>query len=347
MIVSSSRISDIPKKFILPDTEEFMNNPAHEYSSLTGTAKIKKTKLQLIKRRLYRERQIWMICIPILLFIAIMQYLPILGTITAFMNYVPGQSIWESEWVGFQNFEMFFSSPDFPMIMRNTLVIGGLNILIGFPAPIILALLLNEVRNKRFRKFVQSTSYLPYFLSWVVIASIAFTLFGNEGILNDFLQRFGFAEDPISFLGDGGKYYWGILTSLTVWKSVGWNSIIYLSAITGVPPELYDAGKVDGLGRFKSIWHITLPSIRPTIIVLWILSLGGILNAGLEAPLLIGNALTRDYSEVIDTYVFSYGIQLGNYSYATAIELVKSFIGIILVFGANRFSKKVMDTSIY
>jgi len=230
---------------------------------------------------------------------------------------------------------------------RNTLAIGGLNILFGFPAPIILALLLNEVRSKPFRKFIQSTSYLPYFLSWVVIASITFTLFGNEGIFNEFLLRFGFSDQPIAFLGEGGKYYWGIITGLGVWKNVGWNSIIYLSAITSVDPEQYDAGKVDGLGRFKSMWHITLPAIRPTIVVLWILSLGSIFTAGLEAPLLIGNSQTRDYSEVIDTYVFTYGLQLGNYSFATAIELIKSIIAISLVFGANRFTKKVMDTSIY
>ncbi|KIL39018.1 protein lplB [Gordoniibacillus kamchatkensis] len=322
-----------------------MESAMHELDAL-GT-KAKKTKLQLIKRRFYRERQLWFLCIPILFFIFVMQYIPIFGDVIAFMNYIPGQSIWSSEWVGLQHFKTFFESPDFPIIMRNTLAISGLNILFGFPAPIILALLLNELRSKPLRKFVQSTSYLPYFLSWVVVASIAFLLFGNEGVLNEFLQRFGIIKQPISFLGDGGKYYWGILTSLSVWKNVGWNSIIYLSAITSVDPELYDAGKVDGLGRFKSIWHITLPSIRPTIVVLWILSMGNIFSAGLEAPLLIGNAQTRDYSEVIDTYVFKYGLELGNYSFATAIELVKGIIAVSLVFAANRFTKKVMDTSIY
>ncbi len=325
-----------------------MESTVHELNDYrTSSIAKKKTKFQLFKRRLYRERQIWMLCIPILIFIAIMQYLPMLGVITAFMNYIPGTSIFKSEWVGLLHFKAFFASPDFPMIMRNTLAIGGLNILFGFPAPIILALLLNEVRSKSFRKFIQSTSYLPYFLSWVVIASITFTLFGNEGVFNEFLLRFGFSDQPIAFLGEGGKYYWGIITGLGVWKNVGWNSIIYLSAITSVDPEQYDAGKVDGLGRFKSMWHITLPAIRPTIVVLWILSLGSIFTAGLEAPLLIGNSQTRDYSEVLDTYVFTYGLQLGNYSFATAIELVKSIIAISLVFGANRFTKKVMDTSIY
>jgi len=325
-----------------------MNSTVHELNSLGTSTKAKKTKFQLIKKRFLRERQIWLICIPILIFIGVIQYIPMMGDIIAFMNYIPGKSIWSSEWVGLQHFKTFFSSPDFSLIIRNTLVIGGLNLLIGFPAPIILALLLNEVRSKTFRKIVQSTSYLPYFLSWVVIASIAFTLFGNEGVLNEFLQRFGFSDQPISFLGDGGKYYWSIITSLNVWKGVGWNSIIYLSAITSVDPELYDAGKVDGLGRFKSMWHITLPSIRPTIVVLWILGLGNIFinPSNLEAPLLIGNAQTRDYSEVIDTYVFTYGLQLGNYSFATAIELIKGIIALSLVIGSNRFTKKVMDTSI-
>jgi putative aldouronate transport system permease protein len=271
--------------------------------------------------------------------------MPMYGILMAFVNYIPGNTILQSDWVGLTHFKMFFDSPDFPLVLRNTLAISGLSILFGFPAPIVLAILLNELKNKRFKKTIQTISYLPHFISWVVVASILFALLGNEGILNDVLMRLDIIDQPISYLGEG-KYFWGIITSANLWKDVGWSTIIYLSAMAGVDSEMYDAGKVDGLNRFGLIWHITLPSIRSTIVLLWILGIGGILNAGFEQQLLIGNAQTREYYEVIDTYAYKYGIELGNYSYGAAIGLLKAIIGVTLVFGANRFSKKVLDTSI-
>lgn len=304
------------------------------------------TKFQLQKRRLYRERQLWLISIPMLIWVLIFSYTPMYGVLMAFVDFIPGKTILQSDWAGLKHFKMFFDSPDFANVMRNTLAISSLNIIFGFPAPIILAILLNELRNKRFKKIVQSISYLPHFISWVVVASILFTILGNEGILNDILLSMGLIEQPISFLGEG-KYFWGIITSSNIWKDVGWSTIIYLSAIAGIDSEQYEAGKMDGLGRFGLIWHITLPSIRTTIVLLWILGIGGILNAGFEQQLLIGNAQTREYHEVIDTYAYKYGIELGNYSYGAAIGLMKAIIGVCLVFGANRFSKKVLDTSIY
>jgi putative aldouronate transport system permease protein len=298
------------------------------------------------KRNIRRERQIWLISIPMLAWVFIFQYIPMYGVMMAFVNYIPGRSIFHSDWVGLTYFQQFIHSPDFYMVMRNTLAISGLGILFGFPAPIILAILLNEVRKKTFKRIVQTISYLPHFISWVVVASILFTMLGNEGILNELFLRLGFIKQPISYLGEG-KYFWGVLTSTNIWKDVGWSTIIYLSAIAGVDSEIYEAGRVDGLGRFGSIWHITLPSIRTTIVLIWILGIGGILNAGFEQQLLIGNAQNREYNEVIDTYAYKYGIQLGNYSYGTAVGLMKSIIGVILVFGANRFCKKVLDTSIF
>lgn len=302
-------------------------------------------KIRNAMRRLYRERQLWLISIPMIIWVLIFCYTPLYGILMAFVNYIPGKSILQSDWVGLTHFKMFFDSPDFSIVLRNTLAISGLSILFGFPAPIVLAILLKELNNKRFRKTIQTISYLPHFISWVVVASILFTLLGNEGILNDLLMRFGIIDQPISYLGEG-KYFWGIITSANLWKDVGWSTIIYLSAMAGVDSEMYDAGKVDGLNRFGLIWHITLPSIRSTIVLLWILGIGGILNAGFEQQLLIGNAQTREYYEVIDTYAYKYGIELGNYSYGAAIGLLKAIIGITLVFGANRFSKKVLDTSI-
>ncbi|MCU6711221.1 ABC transporter permease subunit [Paenibacillus sp. J5C_2022] len=296
-------------------------------------------------RTAVRERQFWYICIPMIVWIAVFQYAPMYGIIISFMNYIPGKPILSSEWVGLAHINSFIQSPDFWPVIRNTLAISGLNILFGFPAPIILAILLNEIRKQAFKKIVQTISYLPHFISWVVVASLLFTLLGNEGILNQLLLGLGLIDKPISYLGEG-KYFWGIITSSNIWKDVGWSTIIYLSAIAGVDSELYDAGKVDGLGRFGMNWHIVLPSIRSTIVVLWILGIGGILNAGFEQQLLIGNAQTREFHEVIDTYAYKYGIQLGNYSYGAAISLMKALIGVTLVFGANRFSKKVLDTSI-
>ncbi|WP_042167734.1 ABC transporter permease [Paenibacillus gorillae] len=296
-------------------------------------------------RRFSRERQIWLISLPIILWVLVFSYFPMYGLIIAFQNYVPGQTMF-GNWVGFDNFIRFFQEPDFWMIMRNTIVISMLNLLIGFPAPIILALLLNEVRNRAFKKTIQSLSYIPYFISWVVVASIAFTLLGNDGIINDLLQRFGFIHNPIQFLGEG-KYFWAILTSSNVWKDVGFSSIIYMSAIAGIDREQYEAGKVDGLGRFGLAWHITLPGIRSTIVLLFILALGGILNAGFEQQLLLGSPTTRDYYEVIDTYVYRFGVQFGNYSYGTAVGLMKSLIGLTLVIVANKLSKRYMQTAIF
>ncbi|WP_018759122.1 ABC transporter permease [Paenibacillus terrigena] len=304
-----------------------------------------KSRFNHIKRTVYKERQLWLLSIPMIIWVFIFSYLPMYGIIIAFMKYIPGRNMFKSQWVGFQHFQTFFHSPDFWHILRNTLAISGLGIVFGFTAPIILALLLNELRLKVFKRVVQTISYLPHFISWVVVASILFAILGNEGFMNDMLMRLGIIDKPIAFLGEG-KYFWGLLTATNVWKDVGWSTIIYLSAIAGVDSELYDAGKVDGLGRFGMVWHIILPSIRPTIAVLFILGIGGILNAGFEQQLLIGNSQTREYHEVIDTYAYKYGIQLGNYSYATAIGLLKSVISLVLVLGANRISKKALDTSI-
>lgn len=287
----------------------------------------------------------WLISIPMILWVLVFCYIPMYGIIISFMNYIPGKPMFSSDWVGFLHFKTFFHSPDFWNVIRNTLAISGLGIVFGFTAPIILALLINELRGRFFKRFVQTVSYLPHFISWVVVASILFATLGNEGFMNDILLRLGVIDKPISFLGEG-KYFWGLLTATNVWKDVGWATIIYLSAIAGVDSELFDAGKVDGLGRFGMVWHIILPSIRPTIVLLFILGIGGILNAGFEQQLLIGNSQTREYYEVLDTYAYKYGIQLGNYSYGAAISLLKGIISLLLVLAANRVSKKALDTSI-
>lgn len=314
-------------------------------SEETKIKKPKKIDIDNIKRRFLREKQIWLISIPIILWVLVFAYYPMYGILMAFVDYIPGKSILECNWAGLKYFNQFFSSPDFWLILRNTLVISGLNILIVFPAPIILALLINELKGKYFKKSVQTISYLPHFISWVVAASLIYSLLSSDGLVTNLLVKFGVIDGEMSILGEG-KYFWAIITSANLWKSIGWSSILYLSAMAGIDNQLYEAGDVDGLGRFGKIWHITLPSIRPTIILLLILSIGSILNAGFEQQLLLGSPQTRDYWDVIDTYAYRYGLQLGRYSYATAIGLVKSTIGLALVFLTNHISKKYLDLSL-
>lgn len=303
------------------------------------------SKINRIIKIAWKERQLWAICIPMIIWVLTFAYYPMYGLTMSFVNYIPGREIYESQWVGLQWFKEFFTSPDFNIVLRNTLAISGLRILLGFPAPIIFAVLLNELKDGSFKKVTQTISYLPHFISWVVAASLIYTFLSTDGLLNDVLLRLNLIEKPISYIGEG-KYFWLMITVANMWKSVGWSSIIYLSAIAGISKELYEAGNVDGLNRFGQIWHITLPGIRPTIILLWILSIGNLLNAGFEQQLLLGNDQTREYWDVIDTYVYRYGIQLGRYSFGTAVGLLKGIIGLSLVMLTNRISRKIFDISI-
>lgn len=292
------------------------------------------------------QKQMWIICAGALLWVLIFCYIPMMGNIIAFFDYIPGRSLFECDFIGFKNWIDFFSLPDMWRVFRNTLVISGLSMTIGFVMPIIFALLLNEIHHTLFKKVIQTISYLPYFISWVVVASILFTLLGTEGNINSLLMHFGWIQKPISFLNEK-NYFWGILTSANIWKDLGWSAIIYISAIAGVDQDLYQAGAVDGLGRFGKVWHITLPGIAPTIILLFIMNIGNILNAGFEQQLLIGNPLTKEVYENIDTYVYRYGVQIGRYSFATAVGLMKSVIGFALVLIANKISAKVTDMRLF
>ncbi len=293
-----------------------------------------------------RHKELWIITILALIWGFIFCYVPLIGNVIAFFNYTPGKSIFECDFVGFKYFIDFFKLPDMGRIMRNTLVISGLGMTIGFVAPIIFALLLNEVHNMKFKRTVQTISYMPYFVSWVVLASIIYMLLGSEGTINRLLISSGFITKPIAFLTES-KYFWTLLTVANIWKGIGWSAIIYISAIAGVDQELYEAASVDGLNRFGKVWHITLPTIRPTIVLLFILGLGGILNAGYEPQLLIGTPLTKDVYETVDTYVYRYGLQLGRYSFATAVGLFKSVVGFILVVVCNKISEKVLETRLF
>jgi len=298
-----------------------------------------------IVKRFKREKTLWLISGIALIWLFIFAYVPMAGLVTAFFNYIPGRSFFNLDFVGLRYFREFFSLPDFMRILRNTLVISGLGLSIGFAAPIVFALLLNEIRHKLFKRVVQTISYMPYFVSWVVVASIMTTLLAANGTINEVLQKLGLTQSAIPFLNSSNLFWW-IMLIANIWKNVGWSAIIYLSAISGVDQELYQAGAVDGLGRFGRVWHITLPGIRPTIVLLFILGIGNLLNTGFEYQLLLGTPITRDVYEVVDTYVYRYGISLGRYSFAVAVGFLKSVIGFALVITTNYISKRVSEISI-
>lgn len=298
-----------------------------------------------LHRRWQIEGQVWLLCVPMIVWVVVFCYLPIYGIATAFLQYTPGKPITKAPWVGLKYFLEFFRNPEFGMIMRNTLAISGLNILFGFPAPIILAILISELRVGPYKKVIQTVSYIPHFVSWVVMASLIFALLGSEGLMNKLLLSLHLVQKPILFLGEG-KYFWGMLVTANIWKGIGWSSIIYLSAIAGIDQELYQAGAVDGLSRAGMVWHIVLPGIRVTILLLFILGIGDILNAGFEQQLLLGTPQTRSYYEVIETYAYRYGIQLGRYSFGTAIEFMKGIIGVSLVFSLNGIFRRTMQISV-
>lgn len=305
----------------------------------------KRSQKGLWRRRFSRERELWFWTILFIIWWVIFWVRPLYGLVYAFFDYVPGRELTWDRFVGFKNFAQFFKSKDALMVIRNTLVIGGLNMTVGFVCPIILALLFDELRANGFKKVVQTISYLPYFVSWVVVASIVTMVTNSDGVITTALVKVGILDKPVSLL-TVGKYFWTIITTTNIWKGIGWDTILYMSAIAGIDQSLYEASAVDGLGRWGMVRHITLPSILPTIVLLFILGIGNILNLGYEQNLLLGQSTTRDYWEIIDTFVYRYGIQLGRYSYSIAVGIMKSAIGLILVFSANHVAKKYTEYSI-
>lgn len=294
---------------------------------------------------LKRDRYLYLLALPGILFFIIFKYIPITNLIIGFQNYSPYQGILGSEWVGFEHFTRFFSNPDFWILLRNTLGISVMNLVFFFPAPIILALMMNEVRSQLMKRMVQSLIYIPHFLSWVLIYGLTYLMFSqSEGLFNKLLVAID--KDTIDILSNP-KYFWGLLTAQSIWKEVGWGTIIFLATIAGVDPQQYEAAVMDGAGRFRRMWHITLPSMRNVIIILFILRLGTIMDTGFEQVYLMMNAAVTQVAEVFDTYVYRVGIRQGEFSYSTAIGLFKSIIGVILVVAANKFAKRFGEESLY
>lgn len=283
---------------------------------------------------------------PFLIWLFIFKYLPLWGWTMAFQQYMPGKGFFEQKWVGVKYFISMFKDDLFYNAMRNTLAMSFLSLAFGFTLPIILAILINEIKGQKFKKSVQTISYLPHFVSWVIVASIFNKILSTDnGIVNNILVGLNIIEDPVQFMAKPELFWW-IVTFADVWKELGWNSIIFLAAIAGISPDLYESAMVDGASRIKKIWYITIPGIMPTVMVILIMSIGNLINTGFERQFLMRNSLVRDFSDVLDLYILDYGVSAGRYAFGTAAGIFKSVVSIILVFSANAFSRKTMDVGI-
>lgn len=278
--------------------------------------------------------------IPCMLYTFIFCYWPLRGWIMAFQNFKPAKGYSGSQFVGLKQFKFLFHEPDFWLSFRNTLGMSVLSLVFGFLSAILFALLLNEIRLMGFKKLTQTISYLPHFLSWVIVCSlISNILSSSDGMLNNLLMNLGIIHKPILWLGEK-KYFWWIVAFSNVWKEMGWNSIIYIAAMGGIDSALYEAAEIDGANRYRRMWHVTLPGIRSTVIVIMIMNLGWILNSGFEVQYLLGRGLVQDVAQTLDIFVLKYGISNGNYSLATAAGIFKSVISIALVMSANYLASK-------
>ncbi|WP_396125543.1 ABC transporter permease [Bacillus sp. Marseille-Q3570] len=294
---------------------------------------------------LIKNWQIYSMILPGLLYFLVFKYIPLGGIVIAFQDYSVYGGIFESPWVGLKHFQNLFEYPEFYTILKNTLLISLYQLIFGFPAPIILALFLNEVRKMFFKRTVQTVLYLPHFLSWVIVGGLVISFLSpSTGIVNEIVRWFG--GEPIFFIQEP-EYFRSIIVSSGIWKEVGWGTIIYLAAMAGINPELYEAAEVDGAGKFRQAISITIPCILPTIMVLLLLRIGNILDLGFEQIYMLLNPLVRETGEVFDTYIYRAGLLGGQYSYTTAIGLFKSIVGFILLVGANKLSKKMTGNSIY
>jgi len=313
----------------------------------TQLQSISNKKQASLLKSIKKQKYLVLMVLPFVIWIFIFAYLPLWGWIMAFQNYFPGKSLFDQKWVGLKNFIDLFLDKRFYLVLTNTVSMSLLQIFFsGFIAPIFFAILLNEVKNAKFKKTIQTVSYLPHFVSWVVVAGMFIQFLAPEtGVFNRLLIDMGILEKPIHFFAEQ-KYFYAIVTIADVWKETGWNAIIYLAAMAGINMELYEAATVDGCGRIGKIWHITLPGIRPTIVVLLILLVGGIMNTGFEKQFLFSNPLLIDRAEVIDLYVLNYGLNLQRYSFGTAVGIFKSVIAIALIFTTNLIAKKTANESL-
>lgn len=304
----------------------------------------KKSLERLLFRDFQQNKWKYLIIIPVILYFLLFAYKPMYGVIIAFKRYRPALGILGSPWVGLEQFETFFKDVYFRRILTNTFSISGLSILFGFPAPVILALLLNEIRCVWFKRTVQTISYMPYFISMVVLCGLLKTFCQTDGVFNDLIAALGGVR--ASLLSEKSMFY-PLYVGSGIWQGIGWDSIIYLAALSGIDQEQYEAARIDGAGRFRQMASITLPGLMPTITILFILRMGGILNVGFEKILLLYQPLTYEVADVISTYVYRKGILEANYSYSTAVGLFNSLVNICFLLVTNAISRRVSETSLF
>lgn len=292
-----------------------------------------------------RYQLLWM-ALPFFVLVIMFNYMPLFGWVYSLFNYKPGIPLFKCDFVGLKYFKLFLTDRyDMHRVMKNTITFALIGYVIS-PLPMIFAIMLNEVRCRPYKKFVQTISTMPNFVSWVIVYSIMFSIFSTDGLLNDWLFSLGLIEKPTNVLADAGAVYW-FQTALGQWKSLGWSSIIYLAAISGIDQEMYEAANIDGATRLQSIWYITVPSLMPTFIVLLLLSIGNFVSVGFDQYFVFKNNVNAANIEVLDVYVYRIGLMNTDYSYGVAIGIMKSFVSIVLLFFANFLSKKVRGASIF
>lgn len=327
-------------------TEESVHmETAGVLTNQTDEKEIKAKKRRKKWAQIKTNRALYLMLFPGILYFIVFKYIPMGGLVIAFQDYQPFLGILGSPFIGMKHFIRLFTEDTFLMLMKNTLVIFGLDIAFSFPFPIILALMLNELRGAKFKKFVQTVIYLPHFMSWVVVVSIFYVLLTTEGgVFNNIITYFG--GEKVSFL-TSTDWLRPIYIFQQMWKGAGWGTIVYLAAITNVDEQLYEAADMDGAGKLRKMWHITLPCIRPTIITLFILKIGHVLDMGFEHMFLLMNPMNKEVAQIFDTFVYTAGIQNGQLSYSTAVGLFKGLVGLALVVLANKLARKVGEDGIY
>ena len=313
-------------------------------ADINNNLKQKISILKTISKDFKHNKYIYLMAVPMVVFFVLFSYIPMYGVIIAFKNFSPKLGILGSPWVGLKYFDSFFHSMYFARTVKNTALLSFYSLLWGFPAAIILALLLNEIRREKFKRMVQTVTYLPHFISLVVICGMIVDFTSTDGLINSILS--GFGVEPANWLTKP-EWFRTIYISSGVWQSIGWDSIIYLAALSGIDPTLYEAATVDGAGRWKQLIHVTLPGIAPTIVVMLILNIGGLMSVGSEKIILLYNPMTWETSDVISSYVYRKGLLGSDYSFSTAVGLLESAIGFILLLAANKFSKKISETSLW
>ena len=308
---------------------------------------INRPKRPRISRLLWRDRYLYLLLLPAILYFVIFKYAPMYGVQIAFKDYKMNLGIWGSEWVGFKYFERLFKSSVFIRIFRNTLLLNVYSVVFGFPAPILLALMLNEIRSNRYKRVVQSIVYIPHFFSWVILAGMIKNLLSpSHGLINMALKALFDMEEGIYFMTEA-EWWPAIFVISGIWKEVGWGTIIYLAAITGIDPQLYEAAIIDGAGKFRQIISVTIPCLVPTIVIQLILRMGGMMDVGMEPVLLLSNDVVRDVSDVFSTYVYRQGVLKTQYSLTTATGLFQSVVSAILLLSTNAIAKKLTGDGIW